>query len=219
MQRVKDLERNRELSGTHHTVSVGATIVSVTSESLRRSGREGKSTQREGYAYTASSHGVLIDMDTEEVPIEVSLGAQSARLFETYDDMWAASAVVGAPDLLEGHLVRWGCLWRAALARKLPLGDVAFLPDPKGWKRMLSHPRCEEFLQAVDAEVRKLTLMGAGEVVRGGRKRSRSGRSCDLLSCSRRSNLTIPGRSRNSKPGLLLMEAGSVTWMRSMPPP
>jgi len=51
-----------------------------------------------------------------------------------------------------------------------PLGDIAFLPDPRGWKKMLSHPRCEEFLKAVDAEVLKLTQMGAGKVVRGGRR-------------------------------------------------
>jgi len=35
---------------------------------------------------------------------------------------------------------------------------------------MLSHPRCEEFLKAEDAEVRKLTQMGARKVVKGGRR-------------------------------------------------
>lgn len=98
------------------------------------------------------------------------LGIQFATLFKAHDDMKAASVMVGAPDLLDGQLVRWGRLWRAALARKLPLGDIAFLPDPRGWKKMLSHPRCEEFLRAVDAEVRKLTQMGAGKVVPGGRR-------------------------------------------------
>jgi len=160
--------RAREKEGD----SSGIRVTGVQPPSNRRSGRKGIPTQRGDFAYTARTHGVLNMMhecageDVVELPVEI----QGAILFKAHDNMREAAAMVGAPDLLDGQLVRWTRLWRAALARKLPLGDIAFLPDPRGWKKMLSHPRCEEFLRAVDAEVRKLTQMGAGKVVPGGRR-------------------------------------------------
>jgi len=161
--------RAREKEGD----SSGIRVTGVQPSSDRRSGRKGMSTQKGDYAYTARTHGILNDMMHECYGgdgVELPLGIQGATLFKAHDDMKAAAVMVGAPDLLDGQLVRWTRLWRAALARKLPLGDIAFLPDPRGWKKMLSHPRCEEFLRAVDAEVRKLTEMGAGKVVPGGRR-------------------------------------------------
>lgn len=75
-------------------------------EGGRRSGRKNIPTQRAEYVYTARTHGVLIDMGEEAT--EVSPGFKGLTLFQAHDDMRAASAIVGVPDLLDGHLCDGG---------------------------------------------------------------------------------------------------------------
>ena len=156
---------------------VGADGIRVTVEpapgavGTRRSDRRSHPTRRSDFAYTIRTHGHLVESPAVE-PSSADLhpAIQMVHLVQSHDDMKRAASLGGAPDLLKDHLLQWSRQWRVALAKKQPLSDIIFMPDPKGWKKMLAHPRCEEFLQAVEVEINKLRSIGAGKVVPGGRK-------------------------------------------------
>jgi len=121
------------------------------SAGYRMSSRKGKSTNQSEYAYSMRTHAHLVDTSVvaEEQWLEggrdLSSEVQLGELVQ-HDGMKEDAAAVGVSDLLEEYLVQFGRQRRAALAAKRTLGDVAFLPDPKGWKRMIAHPRCVKFL-------------------------------------------------------------------------
>lgn len=93
----------------------------------------------------------------------------SLSLLQSWKAFRSHCVTVGRPEFADDVLVDWGTNFRAALARGTSLERVSFLPDPRGWKQMLAHPKAEEFLKAVDIEMSKLEGLGAGTAVRGGR--------------------------------------------------
>jgi hypothetical protein len=99
----------------------------------------------------------------EDIPL------QFARLLDGATILGEAAVAVGVNGMEDILLDSWVYQWRACVAKGVSLDVIDFIPDPKGWKRMISHPHAAQFLQAVDVEVSKLQSLGAGSPVPGGR--------------------------------------------------
>ena len=130
-------------------------------EGRRTSARNTRGTRNREFAYTA---GILATTTPYETMATIMQG-----MMEAEEDLRNTAKAAGTPDAFDKVVEDWCAEWRVALARGESLENVNFLPDPRGWKQMQNHPQAKEFLQAAEKEIAKLTDMGAGTEVKGGR--------------------------------------------------